>query len=100
MVSNNKTKLGGMNDRETGKLTGIDCPGDQATNPPEVHGRGKDSNRPRMASGAIVINGYGFDEMTWEKSNKVMELIDEKQQEEAARSPYLDPAKNLMIRLD
>lgn len=53
-----------------------------------------------MASGAIVINGYGFDEMTWEKSNKVMELIDEKQQEEAARSPYLDPAKNLMIRLD
>ena len=41
MVSNNKTKLGGINDRETGKLTRIDCPGDQATDPREVHRRGK-----------------------------------------------------------
>jgi hypothetical protein len=51
MVSNNQTKLGGMNDRETGKLTGIDCPGDQATDPPEVHRRGKDPDRPRGPAG-------------------------------------------------
>ena len=41
MVSNNKTKLRGMNDGETGTLTGIDCLGDQATAPPEAHSRGK-----------------------------------------------------------
>jgi hypothetical protein len=38
MVSNNKTKLGGMNDREKGKLTRIDCLKDQATGPLEVRG--------------------------------------------------------------
>jgi hypothetical protein len=41
MVSNNETKPGGMNDKETGKLTGIDCPGDQAADPPEVQAEEK-----------------------------------------------------------
>jgi hypothetical protein len=36
-ISYNKTKPGGINDREKGKLTRIECPEDQATDPPEVH---------------------------------------------------------------
>ncbi len=41
MVSNNKANLGGMNDRETKKLSRIDCMGDQGSTPPQVQGRGK-----------------------------------------------------------
>jgi transposase-like protein len=42
MVSNSKTKLGEMNDRNERGLARGDYPGHQTQNPPQVHSRGKD----------------------------------------------------------